>query len=110
MKWRGLLLTICCLSAPAWANDYCDTRQTARDYQQCYRLAIDTSSMLLKKTLDKAMTHAANDGERANIQKYHGIWWNEVRAGCGGDLKCIDNSVNARNALLIGDLYRRGIR
>jgi hypothetical protein len=109
MNWKVMLLAAGCgLFGQAWANGYCDGRQTVESYQQCYRLVLDSRLKVLRQTFDKLMAHAANDEERASFVKYHNIWWNQVQAGCGTDLKCVENSINDRNPLLIGELRKRG--
>lgn len=111
MKRKVVLLAAgCCLSLQAWANGYCDGRQTVQSYQQCYRFVLEDRLAVLRKTFDKLMAHAVNDEERASFLKYHNIWWEQVRAGCGENLKCVENSINDRNALLIGELRKRGAR
>ena len=50
------LLLLCALATPVFAN-YCDTRATQRDYDNCYRVNIDTQNKLVEKYYREVIDH-----------------------------------------------------
>jgi len=98
-------LLVCALATPVLANGYCDSRQTQRDVDNCYRVNVEAQQRILDKNYNEVINHpklpAANRGK---LEQNQNEWANSVNSQCR-DNACMLSSLENRNSQL-RQLYR----
>jgi len=100
------VLSLFAFNANVLANGYCDGRQTQRDMDNCYRLAIQAEDQKLQKTLGIIMASPKlSDDQKRSVQQSHKQWANLVNTQCRLAV-CVETSIRERNGLMLSEFRK----
>lgn len=88
------------LVSPVFANGYCDSRQTQKDYDNCYRVNIEAQTRLLEKNYREVINHPNLPADnRAKLEQNQNEWTDQVNSQCR-DNSCMLSALENRNSQL----------
>lgn len=103
-----LLSALLFLSSQAIAgNGYCDSRQSNREIENCYKNGIEVSASQIKKNYQLLMQSPKLSQQQKNeLQKDQNAWIEKVGSYCGNDIRCASDSAVRRNSYLYLRLHK----
>lgn len=105
MKSILIAITLFFTAATAYANGYCDTRPNASEVSRCYQNSINGDKAVMNKNYKTLSTlPKITEKEHQRLKQSQDAWANATNSGCR-TAKCLDDSLIARNQILVRDIY-----